>query len=316
MRYFIFDFNKDSSMVESFLHSASLAHNQPAKTKDWFFWKFRDNPFGEAVLACVENEGQIVGCVAYGMQYFTLGKRFVKGAISFETFVHPNFQGQGVFSKLLNLAEVNINKLNIELLLNFPNSNSLKGFLNKGWKDLNVIEYWIQGRSLVTIPFGFLDLKKGFHPNPSNFEEVRNPKIFKATFNERLQSLMTIEYLNWRFFTFPNAEYYYIENDIYDAICRVGTRGKLKEAQVLFVNIKKPKEFKLIDLQNEFQKQSNYDVISFPISKTNSLRKKLKNNLFIKVPNNTNVCFKILNDSITKEDVHQVSLNAINFHTY
>jgi hypothetical protein len=128
--------------------------------------------------------------------------------------------------------------------------------------------------------------------------------------------MVTLEYLKWRFFTFPNAEYHYIGNDIYDSICRIGHRGKLKEAQVLFVNIKKPRKFKLSNLQMEFQKKSNYDLISFPISKTNHLRKKLKRNLFIKVPNSTNVCFKILDGIITEHDMQKVSLSAINFHTY
>jgi GNAT superfamily N-acetyltransferase len=316
MRFFIFDYEQHGCLVDSFLESASKAHKQPIKTIDWFIWKFRDNPFGKTILACVEEDGKIVGCVAYGIQNFILNNKKIKGAISFETFVHPNHQGDGVFSKLLNLAEIRAKEMNIDLFLNFPNSNSLKGFVNKAWKNINIVEYWIRGKSLITIPLKFLDLKKGFIPNPSNIEKLVAPKCFDFESSDVLQSMVTLEYLKWRFFTFPNAEYHYIGNDIYDSICRIGHRGKLKEAQVLFVNIKKPRKFKLSNLQMEFQKKSNYDLISFPISKTNHLRKKLKRNLFIKVPNSTNVCFKILDGIITEHDMQKVSLSAINFHTY
>lgn len=303
-------------MIESFLHSASLAHNQPTKSKDWFLWKFRDNPFGETILACVEEEGVIVGCVAYGIQNFKHNDISIKGSFAFENFVHPKYQRQGIFKKLIALLENEALLKKLDFLMVFPNTNSLQGYLKMNWEQIETIEYYIKARNMIGLFFNFFELKMGFNPSLPNFEKQSIPKSFNQITGKNMQSQITIDYLRWRFFTFPNTEYHYIENSIYDAICRVGQRGRLKEAQVLFVNIKKSKQFKLAILQNEFQEKTNYDIISFPISNTNSLRKKLKKNLFIKVPNSTNVCFKILNGTIAKEDIQQVSLSAINFHTY
>ena len=70
MDYFVFDFDKHSFLVDSYLESASLAYKQERKSKDWFKWKFRDNPFGKTILACAEDKKNIVGCVAYGLQNF------------------------------------------------------------------------------------------------------------------------------------------------------------------------------------------------------------------------------------------------------
>lgn len=316
MEFFIFNYEQHDYLVDSFLEAAAKTHKIPKKTKNWFYWKFKQNPFGQSILACVKDQDKIVGCVAFGMQEFILNNKKVKGAISFETFVHPNHQGKGVFSKLLSLAESRAKVINIDLFLNFPNSNSLKGFTNKDWFNINIVEYWVKGKSFFSIPLKFLDLRKGFQPSLSNIEKLTTPKCFDFESSDAIQSMITLDYLKWRFFTFPSTEYYYIENDIYDSICRIGYRGRLKEAQVLFVNIKKPKEFNLSNLQREFQQKSNYDLISFPISKTNPLRKKLMRNLFIKVPNSTNVCFKVLNGSISVQDIQKISLSAINFHTY
>ncbi|MGK4567208.1 GNAT family N-acetyltransferase [Flavobacterium sp. 3HN19-14] len=107
MEIFIFDYAKDAGFVDSFLETAALSHGEDKKSNDWFFWKFRDNPFGESVLACAKENGIIVGCVAMGMLDFNYESKLLKGAISFETFVHPNQQGKGLFKKLITVAEQN-----------------------------------------------------------------------------------------------------------------------------------------------------------------------------------------------------------------
>ena len=68
---------------------------------------------------------------------------------------------------------------------------------------------------------------------------------------------------------------------------------------------------------SQCKKEVMYDIISFPISKSNFIRKHLKKSFFLKVPNQTNICYKILdNNEITDEDVLNISLSAINYHTY
>jgi len=313
MHYFIFNFKMDQEKVESLLNSMAVAHNMQRKNKEWFLWKFRDNPFGEAILACAEEDGQIVGCVAYGIQNFYYENSIIKGVLSFETFVHPKYQGRGIFSKLLKIGEREVLDRGVKLMLNFPNSNSLKGFLNKDWKKLDVAEYWIKGKSFLTIPFNFSDLRKKFIPVNSNLDLLKFPINFEQQQQNNLYSVISNAYLKWRFYSFPNGAYFYIKQTNCDIILRMGYRGKLKEAQVLYFNIKDPTELKL----KEIKKELNYDLISFPISRNNQLRPFLKKSGFIKVPNKTNVCYKILdNNEISDEDVLNISLSAINYHTY
>lgn len=317
MRYFIFNFQKDVHLIDSFLESASMAHNQEKKTEDWFNWKFRDNPFGDSIIACAEEDDKIVGCVAYGIQEFWLKGKTIKGVLSFETFVHPAYQGKGVFSKLIELGEETAKLKGIDLMLNFPNSNSLRGFLKGGWKSIESPEYWIKGRNLWTIPINYKHIRMGFKPNKSNIDLLKTPYEFVQNPEQQLTSVITAEYLKWRFFSFPVTEYIIIDTKDFYSVIRMGTRGGVREGQVLFVHTKHSDKFKMADFIKECQRKANYDVLSFSITKTNKFRKSLRNYFFLKVPNKTNICYKILNDAIIKdEEVINISLNAINYHTY
>ena len=318
MEYFIFDYNNHLHLIESFLESAAKAHHHPVvKTEAWFFWKFRDNPYGETLLACAEENGRIVGCVAYGLQPFWLKGEKIKGVISFETFVHPNYQGKGLFNKLIQLAEETVISKDVDLMLNFPNSNSLRGFKKNNWKQLESPEYWIKGANLFTIPLFFKDLRLGFSPNKTNLELLNSPKEFKEESGHFFKSVISKEYIDWRFFTFPISEYAVIEDVNYYSIVRIGTRGKIREAQVLFLNRKNNYSLNLKQFVQHCKQKTNYDIISFSISKSNELREELKRALFMKVPNKTNICYKILNTKVlTDRDLESVSLSAINYHTY
>lgn len=318
MNLFIFNFKEHTHFIESFLESASMAHKHSEKrTKDWFLWKFRDNPFGETVLACAEDNGEIIGCVAYGMQKFRLGEKSITSALAFENFVHPYYRRRGIFKKLIALCEKELLSREIDFLMVFPNVQSLPGYIGLEWKQLKISEYWIKGRNLLTIPLNVLDLKKSFNSNPSNLKTLQSPSNFDFKSSNYFESEITSKYLEWRFFTFPNSNYYYSETAAYDVMCRVGKRGRLMEAQVLFVNIKDPNEFRLADLLKSIQHNTKYDIVSIPISNNNRLRSILKRNLFIKVPNSTNVCYKILNENLLRdEDIEKISLSAINYHTY
>jgi len=313
----IFNYDKDNEYIESFLTSASLAHKLPKKSKEWFEWKFKDNPFGQTILACAFDKNKIVGCVAYGLQNFNIKGKVIKGALSFETFVHPEYQGKGLFSNLLSVAEKKAIENNVALLLNFPNANSLKGFQNNAWERIFVVEYWTKGKHPLVIPLHIKDIKHSFEPSPSNLDQLVKPVSFSYYPSGNLESEITYDYLMWRFFTYPIAEYHYFESSEYDAIVRIGKRGKIKEAQVLFVNIKQSDNFGLKSLLKNLEHEIDYDLISFPISRNNRLRVELVKNGFIKVPNSTNVCYKIIGETfLTKAMVEKISLSAINFHTY
>ncbi|WP_203296295.1 GNAT family N-acetyltransferase [Luteirhabdus pelagi] len=317
MKYFIFDIKKDFDLIDSFLETCALAHKEPKKTVDWFKWKFFANPFGPSIMACAKDEQKIVGCVAYGRQDFALSNSTLKGAISFETFVAPSHQGKGIFGTLLLKAEEEVQKRGIELLLNFPNSNSLPGFLKKGWTQINVSEYWVKIAKPVNLIKIAKNIRKPFRPNPSNHSTLYGRDIvhIEQTAHSNIQPIVTSEYLKWRFYAFPVSEYCIVDEDGYYAVARKGKRGTVDELQVLFALLPNHTKSDFNRLLKKIKTTNSSDIISFPISNGYGLKGFIKQSFFIKVPNNTNVCYKILDASVnvTMEDI---SYSAINYHTY
>ncbi|MDI1254477.1 MAG: GNAT family N-acetyltransferase [Flavobacterium sp.] len=298
------------------MDSAALSHNEPRKSSAFFLWKFRDNPFGEAIIACAKENEQIVGCVAMGMQEFLYDGAIIKGAVSFETFVHPSHQGKGLFKKLITLAENECRNRGVRFLMNFPNSKSLPGFTKSGWTKIDVAEYWIKPQNIINVLANIKSLKKVFLSNDfvAGTETLKQIPTNGANIYPGFKSHLASEYLNWRFFTFPLAHYITVNNDQVFAVARIGKRGSLRELQVLFVE-KKIQEFKLKALITDFSNKVTFDVISFPISFANPIRKKLKNNFFVKVPNRANVTYKLLEENLVL-NFDKLELSAVNYHTY
>lgn len=318
MKLFIFNFFEDENLINGFLDSAAIAHQEQPKTREFFYWKFRDNPFGRSILSCALHDNKIVGCVALGMQDFIHNGKVIKAAISFETFIHPDFQGKGLFKQLIDLAESEASNRDIEFLLNFPNSKSFSGFIKNDWKELNCSEYWLKGNNYLKLLSNIKDLKKTFVPNAGGINEFTKYKNHYFEFINSMNCfklLINNDYLDWRFFSYPNAQYEIVNNDDLFSIARVGYRGKLKEIQVLLVEKKSERKLNISSVIKEFKKQIKYDFVSFPISNSNTLKKQLKKHLFLKVPNHTNVTFKMLNPKSNYE-LDKIELSAINYHTY
>lgn len=317
MEYFVFNYDKHAHLIDSYLLSSSKSYGDKQKTREWFLWKFRDNPNGETILACASEKNEVVGCVAYALQNFLLDDVPIKGAYSSEFFVNPDFQGKGIFSKLLKLSENEAEKRGAKFLLSFPNKNSLPGLLRKEWKQLDISEYWIKPKSLLRLPRILKNLRQPFVPKISNLNELDVQMLdgLELSNPNSFESEITKEYLEWRFFKFPNTAYLVVEDDAFFSIARVGKRGAITEIQVLLVNWYDQSKGNLKELIKAYKLKTTYDIISFPISKTNLNRRKLRKNLFVRVPNRTNFCYKVL-DSALEAEMAQISFSAINFHTY
>jgi hypothetical protein len=158
---------------------------------------------------------------------------------------------------------------------------------------------------------------KGFKPNVANLDQLdeKSFNLYKQNIGTGFISKIDIDYLDWRFLFFPNTEYVILNDTNCYSIGRVGKRGSFTEVQVLFVTPKDSNNFSLKNVLKAYNRKLKYDLISFPISKNNRLKPLLKQNLFFKVPNRTNVCYKILDESLRLE-MNQIELSAIIFHTY
>lgn len=314
----IWDYNNDADKIDSFLLSASLAHKIPIKSREWFRWKFEESPYGKAVLACAFDGNQVVGCVGFGMGQMTYGVEDIKCALSYENFVHPQYQGCHIFTKLIKLAEIECQQQGVDILYNFPNHNSFPGYVKKGWVPKKISSYKIKLCNLVKCIRYFFDLKKGFIPLDSNLEHVRQYNIpaFCATREEGVFiPQWTNEYLKWRFQTFKVGNYWIYENGEVFAIARFGMRGHLKEAEILHIQghqraITKSDWKKVL---KDLTQNTGVDFIGVSASLEHPISAFTK--CFIPVPSKSHFTYKVLSDKIKIDDFKMYKCD-IDAHTY
>lgn len=319
MELFIFQFNRDEHLIDSFLEAASKAHGDPIKDREWFHWKFAQSPYGETLLACAKVQDVIAGCVGLGIQDFYQDGVLVKGAISYETFVNPEFQGHGLFKKLIAYAEEEAKKKGIELLLNFPNNNSLPGFLRMGWSQMAGSKYYLKAHNLLRCLRYITDIKQFFVPLPSNLLQLDQDAFANCKeqiLQKSLVQRVTPEYLTWRFLSYPVGHYVIFNSEEVCSVARVGKRGHLTELQILVVLPQRQKQhISWRRLLKAFRKEIPFDLVGVPTSAHCSLISSLKRNLFLSVPNRGHECYKLLAE---KESVcpNKIDYQAIMAHTY
>jgi len=108
-------------------------------------WKYRDNPDGPAIIAVAEDQGRLVGQYALWPTRLRLGDAVVKGAQSLDTMTHPDYRGQGMFTRLAEAAMGYAAGQGVEVLYGFPNANSQPGFVNRlDWDLTGTVPAWIR----------------------------------------------------------------------------------------------------------------------------------------------------------------------------
>lgn len=314
-------FGTDNRYIPSFLKGMSLAHDEPEKDEEWFHWKFEQSPYGKAVLACAFDGDIVAGCVAYGRGIVSYKNKKWSCALSYETYVHPDYQGKGLFKKLILLAEKEMEKEGIQFLYNFPNSNSITGFKHMGWICRNDIkDFKIKIIAYQRALLHLTDLKKSFMPNPSNIDDIKENRLDDIGCNlysspDHITPIWTKEYLKWRFFTIPNREYYVINNQELFSISMIGKRGSLTVIRHLYSVSKKgaPTKDIMKEVFKDIKSNSKADVFEYSSTIFDDSLKKCHG--FIKLPTHGNFCYKVLDCSMNVVDL-KIVLPSINAHTY
>lgn len=314
------DFEKDQRYIHSFLEGMSLAHKEDIRTEEWFHWKFEKSPYGKAILACAFDNEIVAGCVAYGMGIVRYKGKDWKCALSYETFVNPKYQGHGLFKKLISLAESEMKIEGVQFLYNFPNGNSITGFKHMGWICRNDLRsFKIKICNFIPVLMHPKDLKLSFSPNQPNWPELSSTSLTNIPCEEPVQDTITpcwtVEYLQWRFFSFPNRQYHIIDNEKFFAISMVGCRGRLRSAHILYAISKLSR--KMGDAANivvkTIQKELHVDIIEYNSTIFDNFCNRTWG--FFKVPAHGNFCYKVFDDNMDVNEL-KIVLPSINAHTY
>jgi GNAT superfamily N-acetyltransferase len=188
-----------------------------SRQPDFFEWKHRANPFGRSLLLVAEADHRIVGLRAFLRWTFRLEGRSIHAVRAVDTATHPDFQGQGIFSKLTMTALDALGE-EAELVFNTPNEKSLPGYLKMGWSRVGTIRVLLRvrrplrvlGRGWGRVPVAPVsrDLIGGVPAAEFLGNDDALTRLLEAEDapRGRLRTARTLEYLRWRYVA-PSLDY-------------------------------------------------------------------------------------------------------------
>lgn len=192
----LIDYEKLNGLTEMF--SLCFGKKPPI---DYFSWKFLENPGGKAIGFVAYYEGKTAGF--YGVipeQYVINGEKVIVYQ-SMDTMTHPDYQRQGLFTKLAT-ATYNylIDKDGEVFIIGFPGLTSHPGFVKKlGWRNINLIDYIFLAKTVFTIKNMFSSNNKLIFNKISRFNDSFDDyfAVQKSKTN-CIEQVIDRNILNWR----------------------------------------------------------------------------------------------------------------------
>jgi GNAT superfamily N-acetyltransferase len=128
----------DMPAVLELLH-ASLGWMPDDEYARFFSWKHRESPFGRSpawVAVDPAASGRLAGFRTFSRWRFRRGDETVEAVRAVDTATHPDYQGQGIFTRLTRHALGELAAGRVACVFNTPNDQSRPGYLKMGWRQV------------------------------------------------------------------------------------------------------------------------------------------------------------------------------------
>ena len=124
------------------LYADVWTYNRP-RTFD--HWRLFTNPHGICPTAVAVDGDRLAGLYTVWPVRLRLGNEVVLGGQSMDTMTHPDYQGQGLFTKLALVCYEMAAARGYEALYGFPNPLSYPGFVRRlNWDHTGGVRHWIR----------------------------------------------------------------------------------------------------------------------------------------------------------------------------
>src|SRR5215218_1521913 len=120
---------------------------------EFFRWKHYDNPLGRSFMLLAEADGRVIGLRAFMRWRFGAAGRQVMAVRAVDTATHPDYQGMGVFSRLIRAALEGLDG-QVDLVFNTPNDARRPGYLKLGWREVGRAPVSLRVRRPVRFALG------------------------------------------------------------------------------------------------------------------------------------------------------------------
>jgi GNAT superfamily N-acetyltransferase len=241
---------QDEPRVLDLLRASLGAGPVGNRPPEFFRWKHLLNPFGPSFMLVAEANHRVVGLRAFMRGRFRAGDEIVHAVRAVDTATHPEFQGQGIFSRLTRSA-LDALRGEADLVFNTPNEKSGAGYLKMGWKAVGEIPVWIRVRRPIRFAGGSFLFRQGgatwgHRPvvdAPPAKELLDDDAALRGLLDEahlddgRLTTDRSVSYLRWRYGSAPLLDYRAVATQRDGrltglAVFRVRPRGRLWETTI------------------------------------------------------------------------------------
>jgi GNAT superfamily N-acetyltransferase len=227
----------------------SLGEARVPRSREYWEWKHRDNPFGPSPCLVAEADGRIVGLRAFMRWAWRAQDTIVPAVRAVDTATDAAWRGRGIFTRLTLALLEQMQQEGVAFVFNTPNQRSRPGYLKMGWISLGRVSLWARpvrlGRmARVLMPIGRSGREEEDPaavvgaPAAELFQDPALPGFLAslAGADDRFSTPWTRESAHWRYVAIPGLAYragWDLDGEDGAAVVvRVGTRGKMRELRL------------------------------------------------------------------------------------
>jgi len=196
-------------------------------SEEYLNWQYCKNPFGYPVYSIARCENKLIGQYLVIPFNYLYKNELIKGTLSLNTLIHPNFQGKGLFTKLAGSTYLKCIELNIAFTNGFPNPMSYGGFIRKlNFKEVGKCQLMLRPIRPFPFLFDFLKNNKVKHGGDLPFEMANFEKqgvefsklskqdsdLYNVFWNSIMHDKITInknfDFIKWRYMDLPGRNYH------------------------------------------------------------------------------------------------------------
>ena len=207
--------SEDKAEVLALLQESFAAVQRSSSVQrgmDFWDWKYRTGPFGVAIVQIIRIEGRIAASGVLWPMSLTWNHRILRALQLCDTAVHSEFRRRGLFG-LLNEARKDLAaQQQYDLIFNFPNANSLPGYVKSGWQYAGRVPW------LVRVAKPMAVVRDRLNPGKSKAIEVPTEYNLCESIASDIpahlagaQHCISLDrpagYWRWRFSEHPNRQY-------------------------------------------------------------------------------------------------------------
>ncbi|MCX2980817.1 GNAT family N-acetyltransferase [Halieaceae bacterium IMCC14734] len=210
-----------------------VAVNSQPRSEAYWRWKHLHNPFGKSIMLLAWRDDELVGFRALLRWRLKSQGKTINAVRAVDTVTHPDYQGQGIFSRLTLAALEECKRQDVCLVWNTPNQNSRAAYLKLGWRSQGKINMVIKPLHPLGMLVGIwghcFGQVRSDSPAPSHTLQPNDVRDLHRPTSDGLQSEIGERYYQWRYCEVPHLQYFFYRDGDWAFIYRMNTRLGMRE---------------------------------------------------------------------------------------